>query len=174
MLITPEYKEQQKQLHAVGNYGISSAKWVQLVMQLSTKSDLILDYGCGTGLLKRGLEDHRTVVEYDPCIDGKDAEPEPADMVVCTDVLEHIEPEYLDRVLDHIRSLTKRVAILAVATRPAVKTLPDGRNAHLIQESFSWWLPKLKERFVIHAVNMDEGEFSIVGSPNVENTHGSS
>jgi len=33
---------------------------------------------------------------------------------------------------------------LRIDTLPARKTLPDGRNAHLIQESQDWWLSKIK------------------------------
>jgi hypothetical protein len=32
---------------------------------------------------------------------------------------------------------------------PAAKILSDGRNAHLIQEPSSWWLPKLTKYFEI-------------------------
>ena len=39
------------------------------------------------------------IKEYDPAIPGKDSLPEPADIVVCSDVLEHIEPNYLLNVL---------------------------------------------------------------------------
>jgi hypothetical protein len=69
--------------------------------------------------------------------------------VVCTDVLEHIEPELIDNVLDHLKDLTRKVAFLAIATRPARKNLADGRNAHLIIQPSSWWLAKLFYRFNI-------------------------
>jgi hypothetical protein len=39
---------------------------------------------------------------------------------------------------------------------PAGKTLPDGRNAHLIQKPSSWWLPKLSAHFdVLHLETHD-------------------
>jgi 2-polyprenyl-3-methyl-5-hydroxy-6-metoxy-1,4-benzoquinol methylase len=68
-----------------------------------------------------------------------DAAPEPHDIVACTDVLEHIEPDCLDDVLKDIRRCTKKVAFLLIATRPAIKVLADGRNAHLIQQPYTWW-----------------------------------
>ena len=87
------------------------------------------------------------VREYDPGIKGKDSLPEPAQMVVCIDVLEHIEPDHLPAVLNHLKELTREVLYLTVACYPAQKHLADGRNAHLIIEPPSWWLPKLLERF---------------------------
>jgi hypothetical protein len=38
-------------------------------------------------------------------------------------------------------------------TGAAIKFLPDGRNAHLIQRPVSWWLPKFMERFELTAYN---------------------
>lgn len=102
----------------------------------------ILDYGCGAGTLGTALKaqawpfDFR---EYDPAVPGKDAMPRPADLVVCTDVLEHIERDRLDTVLGHIRALSMQGTFLVISTVPAHKSLPDGRNAHLIVESPDWW-----------------------------------
>jgi 2-polyprenyl-3-methyl-5-hydroxy-6-metoxy-1,4-benzoquinol methylase len=76
-------------------------------------------------------------------VPGRDVLPKPSDVVVCTDVLEHIEPEKLDAVLDHILRLTGYFAHLVISTRPANAVLPDGRNAHLIVETPDWWLEKI-------------------------------
>jgi hypothetical protein len=98
----------------------------------------VLDYGCGEGALKKALAPHR-VQEYDPGIRGKDILPKPCDLVVCTDVMEHVEPKALNRVIDHIYRLTGYVAYLVIATRPANAVLPGGRNAHLIVQDAEWW-----------------------------------
>ena len=142
-LITPAYLEQQKQLHAVGNYGISSGKWATTVLQLAHMYGCkdILDYGSGAGLLKKGIGD--IVREYDPSIPGKDANPSPADMVVCTDVLEHIEPDLRDEVLAHLCTKARKVMFLTIAMYPANRWRPDGRNAHLILKGDGWWREKL-------------------------------
>jgi len=162
-LISAEYKQMNAQMHRENEaYGKSSGKWVNAVIGLSAKFNCadILDYGCGKGLLKLGIGNK--VREYDPSIEGKDATPEPADMVVCTDVLEHIEPELLDEVLNDIQRCTKQLAFLTVSTRPAKKILPDGRNAHLIQENADWWLPKLMERFELESFQAFNNEFLVV------------
>ena len=58
---------------------------------------------------------------------------------------EHIEPEYIDNVLSHILSLSNNYIWLRIDTKPARKILPDGRNAHLIQESPEWWTNKISK-----------------------------
>jgi len=68
-------------------------------------------------------------------------------------VLEHIEPDLLDNVLDDLKRVTAGKGIFTVHTGEAVKTLPDGRNAHLIQQPPEWWLPGLIERFDLVAFN---------------------
>ncbi len=156
-LISPEYLELQKQLHDTKGYGTSAAKRaaeISAAMELHGCVD-ILDYGCGKGTLKDKLGD--CVREYDPAIPGKDADPEPADLVVCTDVLEHIEPDKLDDVLKHIHSKTKKRLYFTVSLCPAQKVLSDGRNAHLIVESANWWLERLGNYFLISSINETEG-----------------
>jgi hypothetical protein len=49
-----------------------------------------------------------------------------------------------------------------IANRPAKKLLPDGRNAHLIQQPRDWWLPRLAQRFAIHQVEGNESEIVFI------------
>lgn len=149
MLITDEYRRLNQELHHLGSYGRKGDKWKQRVIDLieQYKPATILDYGCGQGALGRSLE--RNISEYDPAIPGKDAMPEPADLVICTDVLEHIEPDLLDSVLEHLQSVTVSHLFAVICTRPAKKFLPDGRNAHLIVEPWSFWKERLEKRFRI-------------------------
>lgn len=165
MKITPEYLEMNRQLHATGRYGVSGARWAQAVRIVCDRvgSRDVLDYGCGQRSLEKELG--FAIHNYDPCIEGLDAPPAPADVVVCTDVLEHIEPDCIDEVLDDLARLTRKVGFLVIATRPAEKTLPDGRNAHLILEGPAWWLPKLRSRFRIGGMTEYEGEFQVVVLP---------
>jgi hypothetical protein len=162
MKITPEYRELNRALHAGGFYGISGAHWAKSVAGMCTTIDSrdVLDYGCGQRTLEKALG--FAIRNYDPCIDGLEAAPAPADLVVCTDVLEHIEPQCLDEVLDDLRRVTRRFGLFVIATRPALKTLPDGRNAHLIQEGEAWWLPKITARFQIQKIDRTDGEFLVV------------
>lgn len=108
----------------------------------------VLDYGCGSGtlvkMLKEEVRPKLRYYEYDPAIPGKDRPPEEQfDMVVSTDVLEHIPPDDLDDVLAHIFRLARRSVYLLIACDPCGITMDDGRNAHLIQEGYEWWAGKL-------------------------------
>jgi len=58
-----------------------------------------LDYSCGKETLANALPQF-TVHGYDPAIPGLDIHPEPRDLFICTNVLEHVEPEFLDMVID--------------------------------------------------------------------------
>lgn len=149
-MITDAYMEQQKALHAQGRYGVTGAMYSNAVKKLADALGThdILDYGCGQRLLERGLG--FAIRNYDPCIPEVSDHPTyPADIVVCTDVLEHIEEQYVDDVLDDLRNLTRKYGFFTVANFPAVKFLQDGRNAHLIQEDETWWTPKIEQRFDI-------------------------
>lgn len=158
MLITSEYQKQQAQLHENPNYGVASVQYAPLVSQIVNTLGVthLLDYGAGKCRLFYNLKaDHPLKLQaYDPAIEKLSSPPVPAEMVACIDVLEHIEPELLDNVLDDLVRVTEAVCVLTIHTQAALKTLPDGRNAHLIQEPLEWWLPKIWERFDIHTVQV--------------------
>ena len=158
MTFSQEYKKQQQKLHAKGNYGVVAGKMygpmVSAVID-RMEVDHLLDYGCGSNLsLLKGLKTNRKYKyqAYDPMVDKYSDDPVPAQMVVCIDVIEHIEPDHLEDVLDHLEELTEEVLFMAVHTGPAGKVLDDGRNAHLIQQPMDWWLPKFAERFDIQSI----------------------
>ena len=71
--------------------------------------------------------------------------------------MEHVEPPLLENVLADLRRVTKNIGFFTVHTGPASKTLSDGRNAHLIQQSATWWLTKLSAYFRIGHVEYYEG-----------------
>ncbi len=152
-LITEEYRKQNEVLHETGTYGISGQSYRKQVRPLADWGRRpILDYGCGRGTLKEALGPAYTVYEYDPAIEGKTDLPEPCDVVTCTDVLEHIEPDLMDNVLAHLRKLTKHRLFVAIALAESSKTLPDGRNAHLSLHPVEWW----KEKFAEHGFTIVE------------------
>lgn len=162
MLISEKYLSLNQELHDQGSYGRKGDKWTARVVQLidQFKPDTVLDYGCGQGALSRSLD--REIAEYDPAIEGKNSMPTTADLVICTDVLEHIEPELLDNVLDHLKKVTKVALFAVVCTRPAKKVLADGRNAHLIVEPWEFWKCKLAERFTIGETRIHQKEVEVI------------
>jgi FkbM family methyltransferase len=166
MLITAEYAQLNAQLHADRpDYGTSGQRWAPVVSALSAhvQAQDILDYGCGKQTLAKALGAGHRVRGYDPAVPELSAPPHPADLVVCTDVLEHVEPDCIDDVLDDLCRITQKVALITVATRPAVKTLADGRNAHLTIKPFSWWRESFLARFDVVDVLEEEGnEFTLI------------
>lgn len=149
-LISSEYRQLNFQLHQENMaYGSGGDRHVEKITKiaetLNTKD--ILDYGCGKGRLGRALP--WNIAEYDPAIPGKDETPKPADIVVCTDVLEHIEPDKLDYVLSDLKRCVLKVGYFVIHTGASHKTLADGRNSHLIQERKDWWDKKLKQHFTV-------------------------
>lgn len=150
-LISPEYLAEQRALHAAPRgYGQRGDKWAPTVLFLAGEcmAKTILDYGCGQGSLGVALRSAGyRVAEYDPAIDGKDAPPRPADLVACTDVLEHVEPDRIEAVLDHLASLTRKSLFAVISLVPTEKRLSDGRQAHILLRSPEWWGEQLGRRF---------------------------
>jgi FkbM family methyltransferase len=152
-VISKEYLKQNELLHKTNPYyGVSGSKYAEEVLKLAKELHTtdILDYGCGKGTLGKSLP--FKIKEYDPAIEEKSNTPLPADLVVCTDVLEHVEPEYIDGVIGDIARCTKNTAFFIIHTGPALKTLPDGRNTHLIQEHKTYWDEMLKKYFTIKEI----------------------
>lgn len=147
-IASPDYRKQLNQLAAEGKWAGSGQRYAAEAWLLATNvgAKSILDYGAGPGFLKLALRECPIrVYEFDPGIPGKDAMPKPADVVVCTDVLEHVEPNRLHFVLKHLFDLTDKAGYFVVAVRPADKRLPDGRNAHLIIDTPRWWFDELSK-----------------------------
>jgi hypothetical protein len=163
-LISPEYLAEQVRLHAEPRgYGGRGDKWADVVAALiqavHTHKEIaaigersqdepltVLDYGCGQGKLGPAVMgkflDSPLIVAW-ANLDHARPEfrrmPDPADLVVCTDVLEHIEPEKIMAVLDHLRALTRVELFTVISLVPTEKKLSDGRQAHILLKPESWW-----------------------------------
>lgn len=163
-LISEDYRRMQQELHKNPNYGVASVSYAPIVAEImqAVGASELLDYGAGKGRLGQTLRQHTqsplTIHHYDPSIPEWSATPMPCRFVACIDVLEHIEPNLLDNVLDDLKRVTVGVGVFTVHTGAAFKVLPDGRNAHLIQEPASWWLPKFMSRFeLVQFSRMQQG-----------------
>lgn len=169
-LISEEYRKEQEKLHENPNYGVASVTFAPLVSQIINMFGVteVLDYGAGKCRLAHTiaeghmLKNPATFYGYDPGRPELADTPDPCEMVCCIDVLEHIEPELLENVLDDLKRVTESIGFFTVHTGPAVKTLSDGRNAHLIQEPMMWWLAKLDERFDIQCIQKTSNGFYVV------------
>lgn len=148
--ISEEYILQLSQLHdKKASFG--DAKGLKQTEKYIKKynPESIIDYGCGKGGVTLALQEAYPTMRvqgYDPGNPNYTTKPEGQfDMLVSTDVLEHIEPVFLENVLRHMDGLFTKVAFFIIATSPAKKFLPDGRNAHLIVENPGWWKPLLEK-----------------------------
>lgn len=164
--ISKEYRKLNTRLHEKApHYGTSAQLYGVQVRSLVNefKSHNVLDYGCGKGVLQLALG--LPTKKFDPCVLEYSKPPAPADIVACIEVLEHIEPEYLDAVLDDLRRLTRKVLFATVATGPSSKVLQDGRNAHLIQEPEEWWLERIGLRFTVRTIDRHQFGFLLTATP---------
>jgi hypothetical protein len=151
MTISDNYRDLNSQLHIDNKgFGTSGKKWADAVEFLNKKYKInsILDYGCGKQTLSSALP-QLNITGYDPAIPELAARPSSADLVVCGDVLEHVEPEHLEQVINDLDQLTQKITFVVLSTREAKKILKDGRNAHLIVQPADWWIKKFESRFEI-------------------------
>lgn len=165
-LISPAYRELNRQLHAERlDYGAGghAAQHADAIRGIMTAYGLrsLLDYDCGKQVILELLR-LPFAKGYDPCIAGLDVPPQPADIVICLDVMEHIEPDKVEAVLDHIQSLTKTIFYCTVSLVPAKKTLPDGRNTHICLRPAAWWLQHLLARWELDTYRGVDTEFTAV------------
>lgn len=166
--ISEAYRREQQRLHENPDYGTASLKYAQTLASIlkSANADELLDYGAGKGrlgmALQRLLPNPIRIQHYDPAIPQWSGEPAPSKFVACIDVLEHIEPEQLDNVLDHLRQLVLHKAFFTVHTGPALKILSDGRNAHLVQQPPVWWLERLLSRFDLDVYQRMPNGFAVI------------
>tara|TARA_B100002003_G_scaffold251738_2_gene297103 strand:- start:3010 stop:4344 length:1335 start_codon:yes stop_codon:yes gene_type:complete len=159
-LISKEYKKILQEIHLSVTPEGKSIRWgnesmkpwmLEIIERHIEENNVsnILDYGSGYPGLKSVFGEKYNVTEYDPGIEIKSKTPEPQEYVVCTDVLEHIEPEFIDNVLDDLKRVVTNKGFFTISCRDALMILSDGRNAHLIQKPREWWKEKLLKRFNI-------------------------
>lgn len=142
-----EYKKQLEELHkkqAFGNSKTINDEIKNIIIKNNIKS--ILDFGSGKGFFSKELSKefpNIKIYSYDPITSPIDL-PKKVDLIYSSDVLEHIEPLYLDKTMKYFFESSKFQYHL-IACHPAKKSLSDGRNAHLIIENYDWWLNKFQE-----------------------------
>lgn len=178
---TPEYEVMQRQLHSEGSYGVTGKQYVPAIFhaisQLAKKHGTVtvLDYGSATGDTMKAVREHLVIppgvsdTNYDPFVDGLSRDPEAADLVICTDVLEHVEPDCTKAVLDHLQSVTKHLIFLSISLRMAQKVLSDGRNAHINLRQPEFWLREIAKRFITSEAKVSsDGEVLLVVAQCIE------
>lgn len=127
----------------------------------------ILDFGCGKSKLIENLIDFFAsssfkfeFIKYDPAVEIYSLRPQGNfDLVINTDVLEHIHQQELDIILKDIRSFSKN-CFINISTRLANTILPNGQNAHVTVKPCNWWFNLLKKywdkELYLYSCSMDE------------------
>lgn len=155
-------------MHSEGdsNYGIAAENMfsgISLPPQMPRIKNLIdrigaksvLDYGCGKALMYRSSpievegKSYNNIKEYwgvdqiflyDPGHQPYSQLPtQKADLVVCTDVLEHCPDQDVVWILKEIFSYASKGVYLNISCYPARKKLPNGENAHCTIRPQHWW-----------------------------------
>jgi len=141
-----------RDLHAEGKFPGDTfhAHLPALAALLGERTGLsVLDFGCGPrGGLASVPEFPHTVRGYDPYVPAFADDPwsRRYDVVFSSDALEHLLVPQLATFLDDVAAASPWLVFLAVATRSASKTFPNGLNVHLIVEPASWWLGYVQAR----------------------------
>ena len=161
-LVSSEYQQTLIDTHLLtknawgGGHSVDKLpKYEGTLKSLDVKT--ILDYGCANGKFKVFMSKQRpqySVQEYDPGIEGKDSPPQPADFIVCCDVMEHVEPEYLEAVLSNLKELMIKGGFFNISTKDAITILADGTNAHKIVKDGSWWVELFSKYFEVTEVEI--------------------
>lgn len=149
----PSYHDtlaQYQEMHAKA-YGTSAHLFFEPIAQevISMNPSSILDYGCGrSDLVAHFWKDGaRRVAKYDPAIPQFKEMPEGAfDLVLCTDVMEHIPMTEVEQVLSDVK-VKSRKALFTISMKPARAKLPDGRNAHVTLLNAGEWMGWIKSVF---------------------------
>lgn len=153
--------EQNEKFHSYRpDYGTFGKKWKKGVLSLKerTDSETILDYGAGKQSLAKSFD--FSIQNYDPAVKEISELPSPADLLICTHILEHIEPDLLINILEHIKYLTNKAFLIVVDPGPSNKIMPDGRDSNLIQKSVKEWQEQLKNFFTeFDIININRQKF---------------
>lgn len=159
---------QYKEIHKTQKYGFTSFNLSQdiipSIVELEAMS--VLDYGCGQSLLYQRMQINNEILieRYDPSIVEISTVPTRTfDLVINTDVLEHIPEKDITDVIGHIQSLGKH-CYFNIHTGPAKVILPSGENAHCTIKEPDWWLEKIQEFFPDARITEVEGRHCTIKS----------
>lgn len=108
-----------------------------------------LDYGCGKGILADQITRSGVSIcgKFDPAIPEYDRlPPDSFDVVINTDVLEHIPEIEIPHFLGGLRSVSNNAIIIPHLAK-ARQILPNGENAHCTIKSPEEWQTMLQQAF---------------------------
>lgn len=166
--------------HHKGHWGGACKGYEDMIHKymLLTKSKTLLDFGAGKGMLSQqqeifmsNYEDYYKIIPYDPGNPAFDEwiNPPVCDASFSADVMEHIEPEYIDNTLQFIYDKTNNWTYHKICTKPASNnfrsTMKDEkpRNLHTLVKPAHWWANKFERYFTLHDFRANLGHVEFLG-----------
>ena len=142
--------------------GSSLSKWVDEIKMIKKRNDIssIIDFGCGKAYLYKerfkiitkekrisydGIGAYwnvNDIVLYDPGVEEYSVYPnQQKDMVICTDVLEHISPQDTEKFIRDIFLLANKLVFFVIHIKPSPsnKKLSNGENIHINLKTIEEW-----------------------------------
>lgn len=147
-----DYIKQYKLLYKrKKNYGKTSIKLYDMLEKIINDLNIlsVLDYGCGKSKLLDLIKKNSKIkiFKYDPAIKKYSTlTKNKTDLVICTDVLQHVPLYDLDRVLKEIKSKGIYILFYIKCTNHKTK-LPNGTYANCTVYDKKWWLEKLSNYY---------------------------
>ena len=147
MSLYDTYIEQAKLIHQNDKKwrGTTVVKYIPIINEIikSKQIKTILDYGCGKA---QNHPKSWNASKYDPAVPEFSTKPDNRfDLVISTDVLEHVPEDHVDEVIKDIFNYSDQWVFLTICTREAREILPNGMNAHATVKLEEWWNDKLKD-----------------------------
>lgn len=147
-----DYIKQYELLYKIKkNYGKTSIKLYDMLKKIINDLNIssVLDYGCGKSKLLDLIKKNSKIkiFKYDPAIKKYSTlTKNKTDLVICTDVLQHVPLYDLDRVLKEIKSKGIYILFYIKCTNHKTK-LSNGTYANCTVYDKKWWLEKLSTYF---------------------------
>lgn len=147
-----DYIKQYKLLYKrKKNYGKTSIKLYDMLKKIINDLNIssVLDYGCGKSKLLDLIKKNKKIkiYRYDPAIKKySKLTKNKTDLVICTDVLQHVPLYDLDRVLKEIKSKGIYILFYIKCTNHKTK-LPNKTYANCTVYDKKWWLEKLSNYY---------------------------
>ena len=128
--ISGSYAKHMEKEHDGSKWGSTGARYsgkaVAEVISSRPYIQTALDYGCGKGTMAQHF-DSLEWSEYDPGVVGKQERPKGRyDLVTCTDVMEHVEYEFVEEVIKELGNATGKVLFVDIACYPTGKLFGEG------------------------------------------------
>jgi hypothetical protein len=153
-LISPEYREYLTAARSP-KWGATAAQYsgdrIAGFLKEFPEIETILDYGCGCATLKdyvwdQGIEKEWTL--YDPCVPEHSKHPDGKfDLVLTTDVLEHVEDAAMEAVLRDLAQLTGQYQFNEIACYKSGRQFPQGpykgHDYHINLKAPDQWVDRI-------------------------------